>query len=77
MTLLEVQGGKLLSEAPRTAPARILVVDDDEALAEMLHIVLESEGYDARLCHNGDTALAAFHDYRPDLVPAGLDAARP
>ena len=58
----------MLSEAPRTAPARILVVDDDEALAEMLHIVLESEGYDARLCHNGGTALAAFHDYRPDLV---------
>lgn len=49
-------------------PPRILVIDDDEALAEMLDIVLRSEGFDARLCHVGDTALAAFHEHRPDLV---------
>ncbi len=49
-------------------PPRILVVDDDEALAEMLDIVLRSEGFQARLCHVGDTALEAFREYRPDLV---------
>lgn len=50
------------------SPPRILVVDDDEALAEMLDIVLRSEGFQARLCHVGDTALDAFREYRPDLV---------
>jgi len=56
-----------MSEA-YASPPRILVIDDDEALAEMLDIVLRSEGFQARLCHVGDTALEAFRDYRPDLV---------
>jgi two-component system response regulator MtrA len=47
---------------------RILVVDDDASLAEMLSIVLRQEGFDSELCFRGDQALAAFHDYRPDLV---------
>ena len=57
-----------MSEAQRGASPRVLVVDDDEALAEMLHIVLRSEGFDTRLCHAGDTAVETFRDYRPDLV---------
>ncbi|MBM9459313.1 response regulator transcription factor [Nocardioides sp. zg-536] len=47
---------------------RVLVVDDDAPLAEMLAIVLSSEGFESRICPRGDTALAAFRDYRPDLV---------
>jgi two-component system response regulator MtrA len=47
---------------------RILVVDDDASLAEMLSIVLRQEGFDSELCGRGDEALAAFRDYRPDLV---------
>lgn len=47
---------------------RILVVDDDAALSEMLHLVLNSEGFDARLCASGDRAVAEFRNYRPDLV---------
>ncbi len=47
---------------------RILVVDDDASLAEMLTIVLRQEGFDSRMCGRGDLALAEFHDYRPDLV---------
>lgn len=57
-----------MSETSWASPPRILVVDDDEALAEMLAIVLGSEGFDARLCHTGDLAMDVFHDYRPDLV---------
>ncbi len=56
-----------MSEA-NGGPARILVIDDDQALAEMLDIVLRSEGFQARLCHLGDQALDAFREYRPDLV---------
>jgi two-component system, OmpR family, response regulator MtrA len=47
---------------------RVLVVDDDAALAEMLTIVLRNEGFDSRVCANGDRALTEFRDYRPDVV---------
>ena len=47
---------------------RVLVVDDDPALAEMLTLVLGTEGFDASVVARGDLALAAFHDYRPDVV---------
>lgn len=57
-----------MSQTSQSAPARILVVDDDEALAEMLAIVLGSEGFDSHLCHTGDAALDTFRAYRPDLV---------
>jgi len=48
--------------------ARILVVDDDSALAEMVGIVLGSEGFDATFCADGSEALAAFTAAKPDLV---------
>jgi two-component system response regulator MtrA len=47
---------------------RVLVVDDDAALAEMLTIVLRNEGFDPRVCPNGDQALSDFRDFRPDVV---------
>jgi two-component system response regulator MtrA len=47
---------------------RVLVVDDDAALAEMLSIVLGSEGFEPIWCSRGDEAVAAFHDSKPDLV---------
>jgi two-component system response regulator MtrA len=46
----------------------VLVVDDDAALAEMLTIVLRNEGFDSRVCANGDRALSDFREYRPDVV---------
>ncbi len=55
-------------EPPSSARGRVLVVDDDAALAEMLTIVLRQEGFDSRMCHRGDLALAEFRDYRPDVV---------
>jgi two-component system response regulator MtrA len=47
---------------------RVLVVDDDPSLAEMLTIVLRQEGFDSRVCSRGDRALAEFRDYRPDVL---------
>lgn len=47
---------------------RILVVDDDPALAEMLTIMLRSEGYSVAVCGDGNTALRAYADQRPDAV---------
>lgn len=48
--------------------ARILVVDDDTALAEMIGIVLKSEGFEPDFCATGDGALSAFRESKPDLV---------
>ncbi|WP_100363576.1 MtrAB system response regulator MtrA [Diaminobutyricimonas aerilata] len=47
---------------------RILVVDDDTALAEMLGIVLRGEGYEPHFSADGTSALEDFHTVRPDLV---------
>ena len=46
----------------------MLVVDDDPALAEMLGIVLRTEGFDPSFVADGDRALAAFRTTKPDLV---------
>ncbi|HVV31295.1 MAG TPA: MtrAB system response regulator MtrA [Mycobacteriales bacterium] len=47
---------------------RILVIDDDAALAEMLGIVLEGSGFTASFVSEGDRALDACRDVRPDLI---------
>jgi len=48
--------------------ARILVVDDDTALAEMIGIVLRTEGFEPFFCEDGAAAVAAFQSSKPDLV---------
>ena len=48
--------------------SRVLVVDDDTALAEMIGIVLESEGLDLSFCSDGDAAIGMFRSTQPDLV---------
>jgi two-component system response regulator MtrA len=47
---------------------RVLIVDDDTALSEMLGIVLRNEGFEPATCAHGDKALGAFREFRPDLV---------
>jgi two-component system response regulator MtrA len=48
--------------------ARVLVVDDDPALAEMLGIVLRGEGFDPAFVADGAKAVQAYRDLKPDLV---------
>lgn len=47
---------------------KVLVVDDDIALAEMLGIVLRGEGFEPVFCSNGTDALRVFRESRPDIV---------
>jgi len=47
---------------------RILVVDDDAALAEMLTLVLRNEGFLSQIVTRGDDAMSAFRALRPDVV---------
>jgi two-component system, OmpR family, response regulator MtrA len=56
-----------MKDSPRQR-GRVLVVDDDSSLAEMLTIVLRNEGFDSRVCSDGDDALKMFREYRPDVV---------
>nr|WP_207022694.1 MtrAB system response regulator MtrA [Phycicoccus sp. DTK01] len=52
----------------RQVKGRVLVVDDDLALAEMLGIVLRAEGLEVEHVAEGGGALEVFRQYRPDLV---------
>ena len=52
----------------RSMKSRVLVVDDDPALAEMLTIVLRGEGFDTAVVADGSRALPALRELKPDLV---------
>lgn len=52
----------------RSQAERILVVDDDTSLAEMLAIVLEGDGFVTRTAHDGREALVVFEEIKPSLV---------
>ena len=47
---------------------KVLIVDDDAALAEMLSIVLRNEGFEPKVCPTGDRAMSMFREHRPDVV---------
>ncbi|HEY5483029.1 MAG TPA: MtrAB system response regulator MtrA [Propionibacteriaceae bacterium] len=47
---------------------RILIVDDDPSLAEMLQLVLRQEGFETTWCASGDAALEVFRSAQFDLV---------
>lgn len=46
----------------------IMVVDDDQELAEMLGIVLTSSGFEVDLVNSGDQVMNIFNQHEPDLV---------
>ena len=50
------------------SPIRILVVDDEVVLAEMMAMALRYEGWDITTAGDGSAALAAARDTRPDAV---------
>jgi two-component system phosphate regulon response regulator PhoB len=47
---------------------RILLVEDDLALATAYKVRMEAEGLDIRHCPNGEEALQEALDYHPDLI---------
>jgi len=49
-------------------PARILVVDDEAAITELVSMALRYEGFDVATASSGRGALAAVRGCRPDLV---------
>lgn len=47
---------------------KILIVDDDEAIAELVSLYLAKECFDTMMVHDGEKALVAFDTYHPNLV---------
>jgi len=47
---------------------KILIVDDDENIAELVSLYLTKECFDTKMVYNGEDALAAFDTYQPNLI---------
>lgn len=47
---------------------KILIVDDDENIAELISLYLMKECFDTMMVHDGEEALRAFESYSPNLI---------
>jgi two-component system OmpR family response regulator len=50
------------------AGRRVLVVEDDSSLRDVLHMGLTDEGYDVRTAPDGATALVLLQTWQPELI---------
>jgi DNA-binding response OmpR family regulator len=57
-------------------PARVLIVEDDDDIAQVLQRSLRLEGYDVRVAGDGVQALDDYHAYLPDLMILDLGLPR-
>ena len=56
------------TQAISDAPRRVLIVDDNEALAVTYSWLLEDAGLVVKTCHNGAEALDCIEQFRPDAL---------
>lgn len=47
---------------------RILIVDDDENIAELISLYLNKECYETQIAGDGEAAISAFHEFSPNLI---------
>jgi two-component system, NtrC family, nitrogen regulation response regulator NtrX len=47
---------------------KILIIEDDKAIVDILKMILEQEGYKIDYAYNGQTGLQKFNDITPDVV---------
>ena len=47
---------------------KILIVDDDANIAELIALYLTKECFDTRMVHDGEMALEVFDNYQPNLI---------
>ena len=59
---------------PASTPRRVLVIDDNGDAANALRLLLENDGHDVRVAHDGVAGLALAREYRPEylLLDIGL-----
>ena len=53
---------------PDGSPVRVLIVDDEVNLAELIAMALRYEGWDVQMAHTGSKAVAAAKEFKPDAV---------
>ena len=50
------------------SPIRAVVVDDEDSLTDLLSMALRYEGWDVKVAHGGQKALALARDFQPDVI---------
>lgn len=50
------------------AKQKILIVDDDNVIAELIQLYLTKECFDTKIVNDGDLAITEFESYKPDLI---------
>ncbi len=53
---------------------KILIVDDDNNIAELISLYLTKECYDTKIVNDGEQALIAFEHYKPNMLLFGPHA---
>jgi DNA-binding response OmpR family regulator len=48
--------------------SKILIIDDDENITELISLYLTKEGYDTKIVQSGSQAFSVFQSYNPNLV---------
>ncbi len=51
---------------------RILIIDDDNNIAELISLYLLKECYETTIVNDGEEALRVFPEFKPNLVPLDL-----
>jgi len=64
----ETDTGRVVMRRADGSPIHVLVVDDEQVLAEMVSMALRYEGWDISTAGDGATALALARENRPDVV---------
>ena len=52
----------------KAMPRKVLIVEDDNNIAELLHLYLEKEGFETRVARDGGQGVELFRSFHPDLV---------
>ncbi|MBO4243278.1 MAG: response regulator, partial [Clostridiales bacterium] len=47
---------------------KVLLIDDDPGIIEVLKMYFEKEGYNVSICMQGDKAIATFNVAKPDII---------
>ena len=50
---------------------KILIVDDDNNIAELISLYLTKECYDTKIVNDGEEAVREFHSFQPNLILHG------
>ena len=50
------------------SPIRVVVVDDEDSLTDLLSMALRYEGWDVKIASDGQRAMAITREFRPDVI---------